>query len=714
MAAGESKREGRVVAVVRVARGGTRRARGEYRDGTPSWLGVLPSGLLLSCPRGFFDRFGWDDQTPAWRSISRGGEARCDQIFSRAPRVSPLVPSVGTSELSLFRSRARATRRRASWSSPPGRPRRFCASTWRPDVTSGLVFIPGSSPSPRPSPECSPRASPPRSRPGADPPRPVRRPLPDVHLPRLPSRRRGRGERRALRHGTQIHDGQPRVVPGRRARAPFRRGRVRGGARERLGQAGRTHETHGHGHLPPERAGKLRAKGDGTPPRRRETRGWLRASRLRAPRRRRRRVVRDVSDVVAEDAREDDPRRAGGRSADANETTASMDANETTASMDANETTASMDANETTASMDANETTASMDANETTASSAGSSTTTRATVRSPSRDVSGSGSSAGSGSSPGSETPPGSGSPSGARAKTNESASTSDPAGGAPDASEETARAIVSAAESVSTSTAGRRARTRRLTRRRRRRKRFDARWNRYARENARRARRSSVTPRRFARRRRRRRLGRRRARAEADAAGRLASERAREMSDDAERVARRATEAIARARAEVEAAERARIATVVVPAPASLAPVRLSRAEDDAREGEENREEQTPSTSAGPGPGPGSDSGPGSGRPSTPRPRAVSPRGGSPRRPPLAPPTRARVSVEDSAMSRRTTPRQPPSPSRKRPSTRDDHDEELSAAATNRAVMTIEIEQARRFGEVFARAERVFASWSR
>ena len=163
MAAGESKREGRVVAVVRVARGGTRRARGEYRDGTPSWLGVLPSGLLLSChrgfrpcPRGFFDRFGWDDQTPAWRSISRGGEARCDQIFSRAPRVSPLVPSVGTSELSLFKSRARATRRRASWSSPPGRPRRFCASTWRPDVTSGLVFIPGSSPSPRPSPECSP------------------------------------------------------------------------------------------------------------------------------------------------------------------------------------------------------------------------------------------------------------------------------------------------------------------------------------------------------------------------------------------------------------------------------------------------------------------------------------------------------------------------------------------------------------------------------
>ena len=392
-----------------------------------------------------------------------------------------------------------------------------------------------------------------------------------------------------------------------------------------------------------------------------------------------------------------------------------MDANETTASMDANETTASMDANETTASMDANETTASMDANETTASSAGSSTTTRATVRSPSRDVSGSGSSAGSGSSPGSETPPGSGSPSGARAKTNESASTSDPAGGAPDASEETARAIVSAAESVSTSTAGRRAEdaasdasaaeTEALrreveslrAREREAREAFERDAAALRAETAAAAARAAAD-----------------ARAEADAAGRLASERAREMSDDAERVARRATEAIARARAEVEAAERARIATVVVPAPASLAPVRLSRAEDDAREGEENREEQTPSTSAGPGPGSGSDSGPGSGRPSTPRPRAVSPRGGSPRRPPLAPPTRARVSVEDSAMSRRTTPRQPPSPSRKRPSTRDDHDEELSAAATNRAVMTIEIEQARRFGEVFARAERVFASWSR
>ena len=391
----------------------------------------------------------------------------------------------------------------------------------------------------------------------------------------------------------------------------------------------------------------------------------------------------------------------------------SLDANETTASMDANETTASMDANETTASMDANETTASMDANETTASSAGSSTTTRATVRSPSRDVSGSGSGAGSGSSPGSETPPGSGSPSGARAKTNESASTSDPAGGAPDASEETARAIVSAAESVSTSTAGRRAEdaasdasaaeTEALrreveslrAREREAREAFERDAAALRAETAAAAARAAAD-----------------ARAEADAAGRLASERAREMSDDAERVARRATEAIARARAEVEAAERARIATVVVPAPASLAPVRLSRAEDDAREGEENREEQTPSTSAGPGPG--SDSGPGSGRPSTPRPRAVSPRGGSPRRPPLAPPTRARVSVEDSAMSRRTTPRQPPSPSRKRPSTRDDHDEELSAAATNRAVMTIEIEQARRFGEVFARAERVFASWSR
>ena len=372
-----------------------------------------------------------------------------------------------------------------------------------------------------------------------------------------------------------------------------------------------------------------------------------------------------------------------------------------------------LDANETTASMDANETTASMDANETTASSAGSSTTTRATVRSPSRDVSGSGSGAGSGSSPGSETPPGSGSPSGARAKTNESASTSDPAGGAPDASEETARAIVSAAESVSTSTAGRRAEdaasdasaaeTEALrreveslrAREREAREAFERDAAALRAETAAAAARAAAD-----------------ARAEADAAGRLASERAREMSDDAERVARRATEAIARARAEVEAAERARIATVVVPAPASLAPVRLSRAEDDAREGEENREEQTPSTSAGPGPGSGS--GPGSGRPSTPRPRAVSPRGGSPRRPPLAPPTRARVSVEDSAMSRRTTPRQPPSPSRKRPSTRDDHDEELSAAATNRAVMTIEIEQARRFGEVFARAERVFASWSR
>ena len=321
-----------------------------------------------------------------------------------------------------------------------------------------------------------------------------------------------------------------------------------------------------------------------------------------------------------------------------------LDANETTASMDANETTASMDANETTASMDANETTASMDANETTASSAGSSTTTRATVRSPSRDVSGSGSSAGSGSSPGSETPPGSGSPSGARAKTNESASTSDPAGGAPDASEETARAIVSAAESVSTSTAGRRAEdaasdasaaeTEALrreveslrAREREAREAFERDAAALRAETAAAAARAAAD-----------------ARAEADAAGRLASERAREMSDDAERVARRATEAIARARAEVEAAERARIATVVVPAPASLAPVRLSRAEDDAREGEENREEQTPSTSAGPGPGSGS--GPGSGRPSTPRPRAVSPRGGSPRRPPLAPPTaRARL----------------------------------------------------------------------
>jgi len=385
--------------------------------------------------------------------------------------------------------------------------------------------------------------------------------------------------------------------------------------------------------------------------------------------------------------------------------------------MDANETTASMDANETTASMDANETTASMDANETTASSAGSSTTTRATVRSPSREVSGSGSSAGSGSSPGSETPPGSGSPSGARAKMNDSASTSDPAGGAPDASEETARAIVSAAESVSTSTAGRRAEdaasdasaaeTEALRReveslRAREREAREA----FERDAAAlRAEMVAAAARAAAD-----------ARAEAEAAGRLASERAREMSNDAERVARRATEAIARARAEVEAAERARIATAVVPAPASLAPVRLSRAEDDAREGEENREEQMPSTSAGPGPGSDSGSGPGagSGRPSTPRPRAVSPRGGSPRRPPLAPPTRARVSVEDSAMSQRTTPRQPPSPSRKRPSTRDDYDEELSAAATNRAVMTIEIEQARRFGEVFARAERVFASWSR
>lgn len=369
--------------------------------------------------------------------------------------------------------------------------------------------------------------------------------------------------------------------------------------------------------------------------------------------------------------------------------------------------------------MDANETTASMDANETTTSSAGSSSTTRATVRSPSREVSGSGSSAGSGSSPGSEMPPGSGSPSGARAKTNESASTSDPAGGAPDASEETARAIVSAAESVSTSTAGRRAEdaasdasaaeTEALrreveslrAREREAREAFERDAAALRAETAAAAARAAAD-----------------ARAEADAAGRLASERAREMSDDAQLVARRATEAIARARAEVEAAERARIATVVVPAPASLAPVRLSRAEDDAREGEEYREEQTPSTSAGPGPGSDSDSGPGAGagagRPSTPRPRAVSPRGGSPRRPPLAPPTRARVSVEDSAMSRRTTPRQPPSPSRKRPSTRDDYDEELSAAATNRAVMTIEIEQARRFGEIFARAERVFASWSR
>ena len=568
--------------------------------------------------------------------------------FSRAPRVSPLVPSVGTSELSLFKSRARATRRRASWSSPPGRPRRFCASTWRPEVTSGLVFIPRLVPLAPPLPRMLPRAS------SSRPPHELTRPAPSVALfqtstfPRLPSRRRGRGERRALRHGTQIHDGQPRVVPGRRARAPFRRGRVRGGARERLGQAGQSHETHGHGHLPPERAGKLRAKGDGTPPRRRETRGWLRASRLRAPRRRRRRVVRDVSDVVAETPAKTITRR----------TDDGMDANETTASMDANETTASMDANETTASMDANETTASMDANETTASSAGSSTTTlrrfdrhhgkfRVRVRT------------GSGSSPGSETPPGSGSPSGARAKMNESASTSDPAGGAPDASEETARAIVSAAESVSTPTAGRRAEdaasdasaaeTEALRReveslRAREREAREA----FERDAAAlRAEMVAAAARAAAD-----------ARAEADAAGRLASERAREMSNDAERVARRATEAIARARAEVEAAERARIATVVVPAPASLAPVRLSRAEDDAREGEENREEQMPSTSAGPGPGSDSGSGPGagSGRPSTRGParcllgvvRRVDHRS---RRP------RARVSVEDSAMSQRTTP---------------------------------------------------------
>ena len=155
-----------------------------------------------------------------------------------------------------------------------------------------------------------------------------------------------------------------------------------------------------------------------------------------------------------------------------------------------------------------------------------------------------------------------------------------------------------------------------------------------------------------------------------------------------------------------MEAAERARIATVVVPAPASLAPVRIApadRHEDDERDGEEeDREERKPSSDREERK-PSSSARNNAARPSTPQPRAVSPRGGSPRRPPLAPPPRARVSVEDSAMSRRTTPRRPPSPSRNIPSTRDDLDEEQSAAATKRAVIAVEIEQARRFGGVLA-----------